>query len=266
MRARIGTPVGRHIGAAQFQSALKSFHCGEIFIQRLYVVELMRRAISILGIVLVLLGAAMYALLIQLRSETFRADLPPWMDLALAIVGLGTVLSFAGLFLAKRETRMISVLRASRYLGYATVLNTIAAACFSIPVLVPTFEFPILITRWPGVYMVIAYAFFVMIGVLGTFAWSAFYRWMPEFMSKESVYMPLFVFQFFAMEVGIYLMSVFMFLGGYVGSALAYSGVGDAVVGASMEFAVIPSALGIFLLSMSALVGVTNTLLSKRIY
>ncbi len=225
----------------------------------------MRRAISIFGTVLAVSGFAMYLLLIQLRTETFRADLPPWIDLSIGVLGLGLATFLAGLVMAERELGSISVRTASRYLGYATLVNAVAAAGFSLPVLVPTFEFPILITRWPGIYMVIGFTFFVMIGVIGTFAWSAFYRTLPELFSRETVYKAAFAFQFSAMEVGIYSMSIFMFLGGYVGSALANQGAGDAVVGASMEFAVIPSALGIFLLIVGALVGVGNAVFSKKI-
>ncbi len=225
----------------------------------------MRRPVWVLGAILLGLGGATYGLLVQLRTETFRADLPPWITGAIALTGVGAVLFVAGLVLPRREMGTLNVASASKYMGYATLVNTVAGACFSVPVLVPAFEFPILITRWPGVYMVIAYSFFVMIGVLGSFAWSAFYRSLPELFSREAVYRALFIFQFSAMEGGVYLMSVFMFLGGYVGSALVHQGIGDAVVGAAMEFSVIPSALGIFLVAASAVVGVANALLSKKL-
>lgn len=219
----------------------------------------------VLGAGFAVIGSAMYGLLVQLRTQTFRADLPPWMYLSLTLAGSGIVILLLGLVLPKREIGRIPVLSASKYMGYATVINTIAAACFSIPLLVPAFEFPILITRWPGVYMVIGYSFFVIIGVLGSFAWSAFYRNLPDFFLREAVYRPLFIFQFSAMEGGIYLMSVFMFLGGYVGSALVHQGIGDAVVGAAMEFSVIPSALGIFLTALSSVVGIANALIPRKV-
>lgn len=225
---------------------------------------LVRRAVSILGAIIGFLGGAMYGLLIQLRSETFRADLPPWMTGALALVGLGIVLFLAGLALPRRETGTLDVVRASNYFAYSTVFNTFAAACFSIPVLIPTFEFPILITRWPGIYMVIGYAFFVLIGVLGSLGWSVLYRWLPELFARHAVLRPLFLFQFSTLEVGVYILSVFMFLGGYVGSALVHQGVGDTIVGIQMEFAVIPSALGIFLVIVSTLVGLANIFLSRK--
>ncbi len=225
----------------------------------------MRGIVVVLGAGFALIGTAMYSLLVQLRTQTFRADLPPWMYLSLIAAGSGIVIFLLGIILPKREIRRIPVMSASKYMGYATVVNAVAAACFSIPVLVPVFEFPILITRWPGVYMVIGYSFFVMIGVLGSFAWSAFYRNLPELFSREAVYRPLFIFQFTAMEGGIYLMSVFMFLGGYVGSALVHQGIGDAVVGAAMEFSVIPSALGIFLTALSAIVGIANVLIPRKV-
>jgi len=223
------------------------------------------KILSIFGGILAALGVAMYELLVQLRSQTFRADLPPWLDLSLTIVGVGVAVLLAGVALPNRRMGILDVKQASRYLGRTAILNTGAAAAFSLPVLVPTFEFPILITRWPGIYMVIGYTFFIIVGVLGTFAWAAFYRWIPDFFSGHNVYRILFFFQISTMEVGIYLMSVFMFLGGYVGSALVDQGIGDAIVGTAMEFAVIPSALGIFLLVISGLAGVANVLLSRKI-
>ena len=226
----------------------------------------MFRVLSIVGGILAGLGVAMYELLALLRSETFRADLPPWVNLSLSIGAAGVVLLILGMAMPNRTLKTIDVGRASRYLGRVAFVNTIAAAAFSAPVLIPTFEFPILITRWPGVYMVVGYTLFLVVGVLGTFAWSAFYRWMPDFFSAANVYRAPFLFQISAMVVGIYVMSIFMFLGGYIGSSLADQGIGDAVVGTAMEFAVIPSALGIFLLISSTLAGVVNVFLSRKTF
>ncbi len=224
----------------------------------------MFRILSLAGAILAAIGGVVYELLLQLRSETFRADLPPWMNLSLALGAVGLVIFLVGGVLPERSLGTIKVSRASSYFGWITILNTVAAAVFSIPVLVPRFEFPILITRWPGVYMVIGYTFFVVVGVLGTFAWSAFYRWMPDLLSTEAVYRVPFLFQIAVMEVGIYVMSIFMFLGGYVGSSLAYQGVGDTIVGTAMEFAVIPTALGIGAQIASTFVGVANALFASR--
>ncbi len=182
----------------------------------------------------------------------------------MAIMTSGVVLVGVSIVLPERKMEKIDVQLAAGYLGWVALLNAGAASVFTIPVLIPPFEFPILITRWPGIYIVLGYTFFVTVGVLGTFAWSVFYRLSPELISRKSVYKYLFVFQFISMETGVYLMSTFMFLGGYVGSRLVYGGAGDAVVGTAMEFAVIPSALGILLIAASSLIGVANALLSKR--
>ena len=64
-------------------------------------------------------------------------------------------------------------------------------------------------------------------------------------------------------EVGVYALAIFMFLGGYIGASLAYSGAGGFIVGAQMEVAVIPSALGIFLVMLGTLIGVANVLLAR---
>lgn len=223
----------------------------------------MNKPATFSGLILAALGGVMYILLVQLHSETFREDLPPWMTAALVIAVSGVALSLASIALPSWKSGVIATEAAATCFGYVSIANTFVAAAFAMPVLVPSLEFPILITRWPGVYMVIAYFSFVMVAVLGTLAWMGFYRMMPGVFSKRTVYRPLFLGQIVLTQVGIYVTSISMFLGGYVGSALDYAGAGPVVVGAAMEFAVIPSALFIVLTVVGELSGVVNVLLAK---
>lgn len=220
----------------------------------------LRKLVSVSGILVSLLGAVMYLLLGELRSETFRSDLPPYLSVASAAVVLGALLFAVGLVLPESGSRVIDVQIASRYMTEVALANAFLAALFAIPVLIPSLEFPILITRWPGIYMVMAFFLFVTLGVLGSFSWAALFRWLPDLFHKSAIRTPLFFFQLAGLEVGICVMSLFMFWGGYVGASLVQQRAGDAVVGTAMEFAVIPSALGIFLTVSSTLVGLLNTL------
>jgi len=65
-------------------------------------------------------------------------------------------------------------------------------------------------------------------------------------------------------EAGAYGLAVSMFLGGYVGSWLVYTGAGPVAVGAQMEFSVIPSAVSIFAVMAGTVVGAANLLGSRR--
>ena len=54
----------------------------------------------------------------------------------------------------------------------------------------------------------------------------------------------------------------FLYWGGYVGSSAAYSGMSEFVVGVIMEFATIPSGLGIGLILFGNLFGILNIILA----
>ena len=55
-----------------------------------------------------------------------------------------------------------------------------------------------------------------------------------------------------------------MYWGGYVGAAAAYSGMSEFVVGTIMEFATIPSGLGIGLILFGNSFGILNIIISLR--
>ena len=143
------------------------------------------------------------------------------------------------------------------------MINALAAALFTLPLFYPPLDFPILITEWPAIYMIIAYSFFIIFGVLGMMAWSYTYSTFAMILSKENFSRPLVIFQILLSNIGVYGMSISLFLGGYIGAYLAYIGSGSIIVGANMEFSDIPSAFSIALCIMSVFLGVSNFLRSK---
>jgi hypothetical protein len=221
-----------------------------------------RRVIFAAGLYVLLIGAVMPFLLDQLSTVTFRGDIPPWRMAAVPLFIAGLVLIILGL--ATRGSSRLQQTDISKLFGYAALLNVIVAIIFISPVLLPTLEFPILITRWPGIYMVAAYTSFLVVGVLGSLGWSLMYSNVSRILGAEMYDRGLALLQFVLYQFGIYGLSVFMFWGGYTGSKLSYEGGGDALVGIVMESNVIPSALFIYTIMFASAIGVITLLSGKQ--
>jgi len=200
----------------------------------------------------------MHFLLISLSNETFRGDIGFWQNISYFIIFVGTATFLSSLAVAPFKNQIIESRIASKYFGYSALINAVMAAAFTLPLFYPPLDFPILITEWPGMYMIIAYAFFIIFGVLGMFAWSLSYSSLAAVLSKGNFSRPIVIFQLAISNLGVYGMAISLFLGGYLGSYLAYNGAGSIIVGASMEFSDIPAAFSIFLCIISVFVGVAN--------
>ncbi len=224
----------------------------------------MRRPFVYLGVLALGSGVTMNLLLGQLRSDFFRAYLPPWVYASYASVALGVAFVLAGVAARASEPGILPGAKAGGYMGRLALVNAVAAACFLAPVVVPSFRLPILITQWPGIYMVLAYFSFVVVGVLGMAGWSLMFIHLPEIFGRVGVGSLGLATQVVMTEAGVYGLAISMFLGGYVGSWLAYTGAGPVAVGAQMEFSVIPSAVSIYLVAAGTVVGVVNILISGR--
>ncbi len=224
----------------------------------------MRRQLVLLGAFALGSGAAMAIMLGQLRSDFFRAYLLPWQYVSYATMAVGAALLVLGALQRPQELRPVDPGKAARLLVRLAMLNAVAAALFLIPVLFPSFRLPILITQWPGIYMVLAYFSFLVVGVLGMAVWSLLFARSNELFSGEGVGALGFWVQLVLTEVGAYVLAFAMFAGGYVGSWLSYTGAGPVAVGAEMEFSVIPSAVAIFMVAAGTVVGVANALMSGR--
>ncbi len=224
----------------------------------------MRRQLILLGALALGSGVGMNLMLGQLRSDFFRAYLPPWMYASYAVIGLGAALVVIGGALKPVQWQTLSPARAAGYMVKLALLNATAAVLMVAPVLMPSLRLPILITQWPGIYMVLAYFSFLAVGVLGMAAWSVLYAHLPDLLGRSAIGKLGFGVHVFMTEIGVYALAISMFAGGYVGSWLAYTGAGPVAVGAQMEFSVIPSAFAIFLVAAGTFIGVVNLVASRR--
>jgi hypothetical protein len=219
------------------------------------------------GALLAASGVVMHYLLLGLGQESFFMAgiyLPPAQVASYGVIAAGIVLLLASFVTKWPRYVEISNETASRYFGRIALVNALAAAVFAAPMLMPSLELPILLTEGPGIYIVIAYSFFVVFGVLGMLAWSVMYRFTPSFFSREFLDRRSVLLQLILSEIGIYTVSTVLFAAGYVGASLVHDGkVGTVFIGASMEFSDIPAALAIFIIIVSVFLGAVVILTGK---
>jgi len=154
--------------------------------------------------------------------------------------------------------------RAVKYFFFLALLNAFVAVVLTVPILLPRLEFPILLTEWPGIYIVIAYTSFIVAGVLGMIAWSSGYYLIWRVFGLSTTSRDLIAAQILLTQAGIYALTIFMYWGGYVGAHASHEGIAIIFVGQIMEFAVIPSALGIVLILLGTMTGLLNVLLMLK--
>jgi len=221
---------------------------------------------------LTLSGVVMHFLLVGLEYVTFfeaAVYLPPAQIVAYDIILDGLILLLASFFIQWPRYSGISNEAASRYFGRIALVNGLGAAVFVVPMLVPPLQLPILLTEWPGIYIVVAYAFFVIFGVLGMLAWSVMYRFAPAFFPRRELFDRRSVLlQLILSEVAIYAVSTVLFLAGYIGASEVRNvtfgnPVLNPLVGSSMEFSDIPAAVSIFLIVVSVFLGALTILTAK---
>ncbi|HEV2137519.1 MAG TPA: hypothetical protein VGR53_01610 [Nitrososphaerales archaeon] len=228
----------------------------------------MNRYVVVWGILVLGSGFAMHLLLVALGTETFfmaASYLPPAQTASYATILAGLLLVAFGLVFRRPGYFAIESSRASKYFGRLALINALAAAIFAFPMLIPSLEFPILLTEWPGIYIVIAYSYFIFVGVIGMLGWGVVYHLLPALFSRDIVDGRSVIVQLVLIEVGTYTLSSVLFAAGFIGATLVHDGkFGSSIVGAAMEFADIPSALAIFVIIVSVFLGTLNIMTGKR--
>jgi hypothetical protein len=228
----------------------------------------MNRYLAAWGSLVAVGGATMYALLQALGRQTFFMAsyyLPSAMVAAAGVVIAGVIMLVASAIVEWPRYTAVSNEVAARYFGRLALVNALAAAVFASAMLIPPLELPILLTEWPGIYIVIAYGSFVGFGVIGMLAWGLMYQMLPNFFSRSFLDRRSVILQLVLSEVGVFGVSTILFLAGFTGASLVHDNlVGPVFVGASMEFADIPVATSIFVVIVSVFLGAINILGARK--
>src|SRR5271154_2467562 len=164
----------------------------------------MNKAVTITGALVFASGLGMFFFVSQLHSETYRAAIVIYEYSALVVGGIGAVSLVVGLLARDTPFGSVDTEGVARFYFRLALINTVSAVLFAAPVLDPRFKFPILITQWPGIYMAVAYTFFVLVGIIGTLCWGIFFHLLPSMFGRASVRRFWLFAQIIVTEVGVY--------------------------------------------------------------
>ena len=126
---------------------------------------------------------------------------------------------------------LINLEQVIKYFFQIFLINTAITILVTIPVLIPSLAFPILITEWPGIYMIIGFFSLLICGIFGFCGWTITYFLISKIYNIKFTNRNLVFTQIILFESGILLTSIFMYWGGYIGASAAHSGMAEFVIG-----------------------------------
>ena len=145
-------------------------------------------------------------------------------------------------------SNLIETKNISKYFLILALINTIAAICFTLPILIPTSGIPLIVGVFPGTWLLIAYLLFLIVGVLGMLA----------IFQKKNTIKRLAIIHLVFVELAIYgCASTMSFIGWQGGQALR-QGLSIASVGFLIEPYVLPTGVFVSLVLVGQLIGVYN--------
>ncbi|MDA4126028.1 MAG: hypothetical protein OK452_02340 [Thaumarchaeota archaeon] len=161
--------------------------------------------------------------------------------------------------------REITIDRLVRIYILITAVNLAVAVGFTLPVLVPEFTFPLILTIWPGTWMFFAYFAFLIAGVLAPLGWALIWDLSKKYYQKVAVSKYLAMASIYLTLVGVYGQSSLMFALGYTGGYAALVGVGKSIITRGLiGWMVVPIGVFIYLYLLGTVAGIAGLALSKR--
>ncbi|HXW36789.1 MAG TPA: hypothetical protein VEJ36_02655 [Nitrososphaerales archaeon] len=155
----------------------------------------------------------------------------------------------------------LSIDKASKYFLYFAVANLIGAVLITIPVIVPEFTFPLVLTVWPGTWIFIAYFIFLIVAVMGNIAWAALLDMTKRHFGRSYVNRYMAEAQFSLTTLGVYGQTSLMFTVGYLGGYAALLGFGKATITQGIiGWMVVPIGVFILLYLIGTIIGIANLL------
>ena len=137
------------------------------------------------------------------------------------------------------ETKVIS-----KYFLILALINTVAAICFTLPILIPTSGLPLIIGAFPGTWLIVGYFVFLIVGIMGMLGWSIVYGSLSSMFNKNETSKRLAIIQIVFIELSIYGVATTISFIGWQGGQALRQGLSIASVGFLIEPFVLPT--GVF--------------------
>lgn len=165
--------------------------------------------------------------------------------------------------LNKSKSSVLSAKQTVRCYLIATIISLTAAVCFTVPVLVPEFIFPLKLTIWPGEWMFFSYFTFLIAGVLGGLGWALLWDLSGRYFHVTQTNRTLTILTFSLTYFAIYGETSMMFAVGYNGGSAALIGFGKEIITQGIVgWMVVPIGLFILLYLVGTLFGLANIILA----
>lgn len=159
---------------------------------------------------------------------------------------------------------MIETERMARYFMYIALVNALAAALFTTPILVPTFGIPLIAGVFPGTWMLIAYVVFLAVGVMGMVGWAAMYYLASRLAGKKQTNKIFAIAHLVIVEVSVYGYASLMSAAGWLGGQALRQGLAVVAVGFLIEWLILPTGAFVALVVLGQVVGITNMITTLR--
>lgn len=154
--------------------------------------------------------------------------------------------------------------RMARYFAYIALVNALAAALFTTPILVPTFGIPLIAGIFPGTWMLIAYLAFLAVGVMGMVGWAAMYYLASRLMGKKNTTKMFAIMHLVIVEVSVYGVATLMSAAGWIGGQALRQGLAVAAVGFLIEWLILPTGAFVALVVFGQALGILNMINTLR--
>jgi hypothetical protein len=167
----------------------------------------------------------------------------------------------------------VETTRVAKWFLYLGVLNALAAVIFTLPMVIPgpsgtsdLLQMAFAVAFFPGLYILMGYLGFLVVGAAGTIAWAAAYYIIGSAMGKTQTSRGMAMLHLVLGTVGVYGTAVFFFAGGFLGGTARLSGTAKTVDDAMalISWTVLPRMGFIALALVGNLVGVLNALKTMR--
>jgi hypothetical protein len=167
---------------------------------------------------------------------------------------------------------MVETSKVAKWFLYAGVFNALFAVLITIPMVIPDntgaedlLRMAFAVAFFPGLYILMGYLGFLVVGVAGSVTWGAAY-YIVGATGKNETSRGLAMAHLLLVTIGIYGVATFFFAGGYLGGIARLTGVVRTVEDAMtlITWTVMPRMLFIAIAIVGSLIGVINLLKTAR--